>query len=276
MKTLVILTVAAIGGTAASWMFYARAEGLIVPHPEHVPNEPAAVSMQINGTRTVGPGGDYATVGAALADIQTQGLDGALTLELLPTYTSTGETFPLNFTSLTGISATNTLTLRPQAGATNLAITGSNPTAIVNLENVRFVTIDGRPGAAGTAKELTIQNTNTSGATVRFINEASNNTIRHTVLRGVATSTSSGVVLFGTTTGANGNDNNTITNNDIRDGATTPTNGILSSGSAASTEQNNSNNTISNNNIFNFYTATATNDSAGVRLNFGSTDWTIT
>jgi|GEM_PF-6445108 len=232
-------------------------------------------SAQISGTRTVGAGGNYATVGAAIADIQTQGLNGALTLELLPAYTSAGETFPLNFTNLTGISAANTLTLRPQAGATNRVITGSNTTAIVNLDNAQFVTIDGRAGGSGTAKDLTIQNTNTVGATIRFINEASNNTVKHTTVKGVVTSVVSGVILFSTTTGANGNDNNTIDNCDIQDGATTPTNGILSQGTTTTTAHNNSNNTISNNNIFNFYASVA-NDSSGVRLNTGSTDWTIT
>jgi len=232
-------------------------------------------SFLVNGTKTVGPTGDYASVTAAIADIQANGLDGALTLELLPTYTSGGETFPLNFTNLTGISAANTLTLRPQTGATNRAITGSNATAIVNLDNAQFVTIDGRAGGVGTNKELTIQNTNTSGATIRFINDASNNTIKHTIVRGVVTSVLSGVILFSTTTGANGNDNNTIDNCDIQDGGSTPTNGILSQGTTTTTAHNNSNNTISNNNIFNFYASVA-NDSAGIRLNTGSTDWTIT
>ncbi|MGE3468381.1 MAG: hypothetical protein AB7J13_15785, partial [Pyrinomonadaceae bacterium] len=157
----------------------------------------------ISGTRTIGPTGDYASVGAAIADIQTQGLDGALILELLPTYASGVETFPLNFTNLTGISSTNTLTLRPQVGATNLSISGNNATAIVNLENAQFVTFDGRPGGAGTAKELTIENSSTAGATIRFINEASNNTIRHTAIKGATTAQINGVVFFSTTTGEN-------------------------------------------------------------------------
>lgn len=240
-----------------------------------LPYSPTSSALPlVSGTKTVGTAGDYASITAAIADIQANGLDGALTLELLPTYTSGGETFPLNFTNLTGISATNTLTLRPQAGATNRAITGSNATAIINLDNAQFVTIDGRAGGAGTVKDLTIENTNTSGATIRFINEASNNTIKHTTVKGVTTSASSGVIFFSTTTGANGNDNNAIDNCDIRDGATTPFNGIFSQGTTTTTAHNNSNNTISNNNIFNFYAANA-NESAGVRLNAGNTDWTI-
>jgi len=92
-------------------------------------------------------------------------------------------------------------------------------------------------------------------------------------LTGDNTSTTSGVVLFSTTTGANGNDNNTIDNCDIRDGATTPNNGIFSSGTTTSTATNNSGNTISNNNIFNYFAAAST--SAGVLISSGSTDWTI-
>jgi hypothetical protein len=236
---------------------------------------PVSSSVLVSGTKTVGPTGDYPSITAAIVDIQAQSLDGALTLELLPTYNSSVETLPLNFTNLPGISATNTVTLRPQAGATNLAITGNNATAIVNLQSVQFVTIDGRPGGVGTAKELTIENTNTTGttgATVRFINNASNNAVRHTVIKGATTGASSGVVLIAGTTGGTGNDNNTIDNNVIQDGISTPRYLVYSFGSVI-TSQFNNNNTISNNDILNFYATSG--DSAGVRLDTGNTNWTI-
>ena len=109
----------------------------------------------------------------------------------------------------------------------------------MDLNGAQFVTIDGRPGGAGShagsgggaASQLTIANTSTSGVALRFINEASGNTLRYTTLRGVNTSATSGTVVFSTTTGANGNDNNTIDHCDIGDGASTPANGIYSLGS---------------------------------------------
>ena len=49
----------------------------------------------------------------------------------------------------------------------------------------------------GAASQLTSDNTNTSGAVLRFINEASGNAIRYIMFRGVNTSFSS-LIVFGT------------------------------------------------------------------------------
>ncbi|WP_395748319.1 beta strand repeat-containing protein [Prosthecobacter sp.] len=234
-----------------------------------------AHAAPLSGTRTIGPTGDYASVTAAIADVQMQALGGALVLELQAAYVSTVETYPLTIPALNGASATNTLTLRPQAGATGLSISSSNTTAAtVDLNGAQFVTIDGRPGGTGTAKQLTLANTSTSGVALRFINEGSNNTISYITLQGVNTSASSGTVVFSTTTGTNGNDNNTLDTCDIRDGATTPTNGIWALGTGTTTASNNSGNVITNCNIFNFYRSTAVITS-GLSLTSGNTNWTI-
>ncbi len=119
-----------------------------------------------------------------------------------------------------------------------------------------------------------ISNSSTTGQAIRWINDASNNIVRYCVNQGVNTSTTSGVLFFSTTIGANGNDNNLVDNCDVRDGATTPANGIYSLGTSATQAQYNSNNTISNCNIFNFFLATGT--SFGTQLTTGSTDWTVT
>jgi len=143
------------------------------------------------------------------------------------------ETFPLTFTNLT-TTTVNTLTVRPQLGAVNLLITSADTTAAkVDLNGAQFVTFDGRPGGAGTAKQLTIANTSTAGVAVRFINEASGNALRFLTLQGANTSATAvggagcGIVFFSTINGANGNDNNTLDTCNLRDGATTPANGPL-------------------------------------------------
>jgi hypothetical protein len=224
------------------------------------------------GAYSIGPTGAYASVGAAIASAQTEGFGGAVTFELESSYLSSVETFPLAFTNL-GTSSINTLTLRPASGATNLLITSGSATTL-NLNGAKFVTIDGRAGGTGTAKNLTIANTSTTGVALQFINDASSNTVQYVTASGVNTSATSGVILFGTTTGTTGNDNNTIDNSDIRDGATTPANGIYSAGSTTTTTLNNSGNTVSNSNLFNFYT-TVQNNASGVQLGAGNTDWTI-
>src|SRR4051812_4074466 len=87
----------------------------------------------LSGTRSIGPTGDYVSITAALADVRAQTLDGALVLELQTNYVSSVDTFPLTFSNLT-TTAANTLTLRPQTGATNLLITSADTTtATVDL-----------------------------------------------------------------------------------------------------------------------------------------------
>ncbi len=183
------------------------------------------------------------------------------------------ETFPLNVPLIAGSSVTNTITIRPATGATNLSITSGNSTGTINLNGATYIIFDGRPGGSGTTKQLSLVNTSTSGYTVQFINDATNNTIKYCNIKGVNTSTSEGVVLFSTTTGTSGNDNNSIDNCDIGAGASTPTNTIYSSGTITSTATFNSNNTISNCTIHDFFSASS--DHNGIWLSDGSTDWTI-
>lgn len=258
------------GSSRPCWLAAAVGLALSFATPLH--------AAPLSGTRSIGPTGDYVSLTGAIADVQAvgNGLNGPLVLELQASYVSTAETYPLTIPTLNGASAVNTLTIRPASGAAGLTISSANTTAAtVDLNGAQFVTFDGRSGGTGTAKELTIANTSTAGVALRFINEASSNIIEYITLQGVNSSAASGVVFFSTTTGTNGNDHNTIDHCDIRDGTTTPINGIYASGSDATTAQNNSDNTVTNCNIFNFHPSTAV-DAAGVRLDSGNTDWTLT
>lgn len=231
----------------------------------------ALFGAPISGTKAIGPSGDYTSIGAAITDIQARTLDGPLILELQAAYVSTVESFPLTFTNL-GTSAVNTLTLRPAAGAIGRTISSSNTTAAtVDINGASFITIDGRPGGGGVVSQLTIANTSVAGVALRFINDASNNSIRYVNLRGVNSGEGGGVVVFSTTSGPNGNDNNLVDNCSIGDGASLPVNCIYAAGGA----QNNNGNIISNCRVFNFNATTLVN-SAGIRIQGGNSDWTIT
>jgi hypothetical protein len=97
-----------------------------------------------------------------------------------------------------------------------------------------------------------LSNTNTGG-TVIHINDATSNTVRYCAIQGVTAT--SGVVLFSTGDTV-GNDSNTIEYCSIGDGITTPTNAIYWN----SVGTDNSNITISNNNIYNYFSATASSN----------------
>ena len=233
-----------------------------------------STTAALSGIRTIG--GDYSSIGAAIADIQAQTLDGPLILELQPGYSGAVETFPIVFTNLT-TTADNTLTIRPSSSFGGIRVISSAYTtaATIDLNGAQFVTIDGQPGGSGTARLLTIANTSVSGVALRFINGASNNIIRGVNIQGVNNNVASGVVLFSTTSGTGGNNDNLIDDCVIRDGIfTTPVNILYSLGTTTSTNRYNRGNTINNCSLINFYANNT--DVAGIRLDVGNTDWTIT
>jgi len=184
--------------------------------------------------------GAYLTITAAIADLTESGMSDDVTFLLIDdSYTTgtdkgTGETFPITIGPVTGASATDKITIKPAPGK-KPTIEGSSGTAIFDLNNAKYVVIDGSNTESGTTKDLTISNTNTSGPVFRFINDATDNIIKNCDIKGVNTSTTSGVIFFSTAkTGGTGNDNNTISNNIIGNvSGSTPANLIYSSGSAS-------------------------------------------
>jgi uncharacterized OsmC-like protein len=232
-----------------------------------------ASTIAINGTTAV-PGTSYPTLTAAIADMKVCGISQATVLELSTGYIVTNEIFPITLGSISGANATNTITIREASNVSGTNITSANTTATIDINGGNYWIIDGRSGGTGTTKDLTISNTSiaTGGTAVRFINEASNNSIIYSKFVASYAALANGVINFGSTTGLNGNDNNTIDNNSI-DGNGTCAIGIYSAGTTTSTATNNSGNIVSNNNIFNNF-APAIN-SQGIFLDSGSTDWTI-
>ena len=254
-------------GTTYYWRVYALREGnLGTP----LAGSASTASGTISGTKKIGPnpGDDYPTITATITAIRSAGLAGATILELQTGYSGT-ETLPIALSNLYG-SAANTLTIRPATGVTALTISGSNATAIFDFNGSQYITIDGRPGGTGNARELTISNTSTSGVTVRLINDASNNTMRNCTFQGATTSVTNGVVFFSTGI-TTGNDNNTLMNCVIRDrsdAAGVPYFLMYSAGSSAAVT--NTGNTISGNELFNFIFT-------GIQItSTGNENWTIT
>ena len=234
-----------------------------------------ACPNSISGSKNIP--GDYPTITAAMADLNLLGISSAVNLELGPTYTSAGETFPINISNTAAClqtSSVNTVTIRPASGvASMLSITSADPTSTVILNGINNFIIDGRPGGSGTASYLTIANTNLgSSSAMQFMNDASNNIVRYCTVQSVENSTTNGTIAFlgGLVTG---NDDNTIDNCTILDGATTPVTAIYSNGTSAAID--NSNNTISNCNIANYFSATLL--TRGIHLTAtGNSGWTIT
>jgi hypothetical protein len=158
-------------------------------------------------------------------------------------------------------------------GSGAASVTGNLAAAVIDLNGVSNVTIDGTFGGGS----LTISNTSTGSATtstIRFINDASSNTITNSTIMGSGTSVTLGTIFFSTGT-ATGNINNTIANNTITAaGSNLPVNGIFSLGTSATIFNSG---TISGNNISDYFSASLV--SSGINLsatNSGNSGWTIT
>ncbi len=225
--------------------------------------------LYLSGTKTVGTGGDYPSLtgeGGLFATLNLATLTDNFTAIIISDLTEDG-THALNQWAESG-AGNYTLTIQPDS-ATTRTISGSVANGMIRLNGADRVTIDGRFNNAG--RWLTFRNTNTSNSTFTLLNDASNNTIRSSVIEGATTNTANGVILFGT--GATtGNDNNTVTDNQIRDrsDAAGVPNSLINSGGTSATVAN-SGNTISNNELFGF-------SGVGVRTgsNNSSENWTIT
>jgi hypothetical protein len=189
-----------------------------------------AVLPTMSGTYTVGVGGNYTTLTAAVAAYNNSCLGGPVTFSLTDaTYPS--ETFPIIISSNPQASATNTLTIKPTVSTT---ISGSSATSILNIDGGDFITIDGSIGSTSNSvcplssatRDLTISNTNavTTAGVIWLGTNASGNSVTNCavmncILSGASsTSTIVGLGAGGPAIGSGGtnNDNISFVNNDIR------------------------------------------------------------
>ena len=224
----------------------------------------------LSGTKTVGSGGDYPSLGGPgglFAAINGSVVTGNLVVNITSDLTEDGSN-GLSQLVTDDYPGAFTVTIQP-SDATMKTISGSLNGGLVTLNGADRVTMDGRFGGAG--RYLTFRNTSTgtSASTILFINDASNNTVRSCLVEGATKSTLVGVIGFSTGT-LTGNDNNLITDNQVRDLSTAAgVPAILIGSTGSSNAVANSNNTISNNELFNFYRI-------GVCINAtGNNSWTV-
>ena len=226
------------------------------------------------GNYNVGSGQVYSSITNALTDLYIRGVSAPVTFTLTDaTYnTASGESFPLVLSSYTNASASNTVTIRPAAGNT-VDIINTNASPVFSLNGAKFFRIDGRQNGTSNPKSLTIRSENTGGNALLFINDATDNIIRHTTLLGNNTTAASGVVNFSTGL-VTGNDNNMIDSCSLGNSISIPVTIINALGSTTNAGIQNSNNIISNSELYNFWSATG--ESNAFKISNGNTDWTIT
>ncbi|HEU5066127.1 MAG TPA: hypothetical protein VFT86_09695, partial [Gaiellaceae bacterium] len=178
----------------------------------------------ISGVFNVGAGGDYATLTAAVADLNSKRMTGPVTF-VLTDNTYAAETYPITINANGGNSALNTLTIKPTAGASP-TFSGSSASALLVLNGIDYVTIDGS-NSGGSTRDTTFTNTNVGtasaviwGQTVGTANPTTNNTIKNLNVVGNASTTTFAGIGFGSSTIGTGtlgtrNDNNRVQNNNV-------------------------------------------------------------
>jgi len=115
---------------------------------------PSLMYAQLSGTYTIGGGGDYASISAAVADLDASGVSGAVTFNISSgTYTE-----QVTIPAISGASSSNTITFRSATGnAANVTwqFNGAN-TGVIILESTGFLRFE----------DLTITNTNNASGRV--------------------------------------------------------------------------------------------------------------
>ena len=227
----------------------------------------------LSGTVTVGTGGTYPTLtgtGGLFAELNSKGLSANLTANIISDIVEPG-TNALNQLNY-GCTDFSTLTISPSGGAARTISGTVAGGALLNFNGADYVVVDGLNSGGNS---LTISNASTAStagtSTIRFINDATNNTVRNCTIEGASTLASTATILF--STGASvGNVNNSIVSNTIKAvGTNLPTNAIYSAGSSVLID--NSEITISNNTIQDYYNAALASN--GILIASNSSAWTI-
>jgi hypothetical protein len=196
--------------------------------------------------------------------------------------TQTGNNITISITAdvttedgVTSLNAGNwtTITVSP-SGARTISGTG---VPMINFNGADNVTINGlNTGGNSLIINNTSASTTSNTYTIRYIADATNNTVTNcTILcqfNSTTISANGGCIGFSTGT-ATGNDNNTVSNCNLSTGGTTLTKCINGNGSTTSAAIENSGITINNCNIYDYFVSGA---HTGIYITTGNQGWTIT
>lgn len=214
------------------------------------------------GVKTVGTGGDYATLTAAISDLSTNGFSGSVVLELQTGYSPASETFPVTVPAFSCTAGSNTVTIRPSAAVNSMISMTATGSAIFTFNGATNVVLDGRPGGTGNTSMLTL---NSNSNVILLQNNAHADTVRYLTITGNTSSSSSGMVHFGSGSSYNVVSDCILTSNTTGK----PASAITSAGTAGSP---NIYNLIRNNSISNF---SGGSTSYGISATTNSSNWTI-
>lgn len=173
--------------------------------------------------RTVGTGGNYATLKLAFDAVNAGTITGDIELQIVSSI-SDNNAAVLN---ASGVGAASYTSVNIYPTVSGVLIEGNLIGAIIRLEGADNVTIDGRLNRTGNSVDLTIRNLTTNASTsnvgaVLLINGASNNTIRYCrmIFHGGNISIAQGSLVMAPSTSGTGSNDNIIEYCHFNGGAT--------------------------------------------------------
>jgi hypothetical protein len=236
---------------------------------------------QLNGTKTVGSGGDYATIASAIAALNASGVNGPLVFSLTDAaYAETGASLSINVPT-NAPNSSNTVTFKPASGVQPvITITGCATSTDVDLSkrqagfsfsNTGYVTFDGSNTVGGSTKDLTIKMNDGTNAiqAIMYYGNCDNVVVKNVIInyQTIPTSASTrGIYANGQASGAV--DSMIVQNCTIGDATNTPYYAVSVTGSSGSLIYSTGVHIISNTlygrirPIYFFYVGTATTTSS--------------
>ncbi|NBV14688.1 MAG: hypothetical protein EBS07_11575, partial [Sphingobacteriia bacterium] len=154
----------------------------------------------LGGTYTIGTGGNYASFGAAVGDLQNNGVCGPVVFRVLNGIYAETVTIP----QISGANSINTITFESQSGDSTLVNLQGSGTYVLFLNGADFIRI----------RKMTLQNTGT-GRVVDFGNTAQFNRLENCRIIGFNTtgvSTTSALIFKGSTST---NESGTVIRNNV-------------------------------------------------------------
>jgi hypothetical protein len=184
-----------------------------------------SITSPLSGSYTVGAGGNFTTLTAAVTSLNASGVSGPVTFNLTDNSYSTSETFPIIINQFSGSSPVNTLTIKPASSTVYPIITGS-ASALLTLNGADNIIIDGS-AYGNNSREMTFVNNNTGTSAVIFVSSlgiglgSRNVTIQNCNIQGGSSTVTGvlGIFAGGTTVSTTGtgadNDKLSIINNSV-------------------------------------------------------------
>ena len=227
-------------------------------------------NIEVDGS--VGPtSACYPTLQSAFAAINSGIHQGTITVKVIGSTTETG-TAVLN---ASGIGPASYTSVFMYPTSTGLSISGNLALPLVDLNGSDNVTINGTINGVGSLADLTISNTSTSAvsgtSTIRMQADATSNLVTYCNVKGSSTAaanTNGGNIWIASGSTGTGNDNNTISYCNLGPAGTNlPSRLVFFNGTLSNS---NNGNHIINNNLFDYFSATAS--STGIYVDNGTID----